>query len=115
MIRWLGVISVTVVLALEGHAASQAEQEAAKGKALLEANCARCHAVTADTESPLKAAPNLWIVLGSWPSERLDVEMADGVAPRHRDMPRVEFSAEEIDNIYVYLHGHGPEVPPGRQ
>jgi len=115
VIRWLAATGTTLLLALDCLAAPQAEVEAAKGKALLETNCAQCHAVAADKQSPLKQAPNLWVVLGSWPSERLDIEMADGVAPRHPDMPRVEFSAEEIDNIYAYLHGHWPEVPPGRQ
>lgn len=115
VIRWLVATGAMLFFVLDCLAASQVEVDAAKGKALLEKNCTRCHAVAADMQSPLKQAPNLWVVLGSWPSERLDIEMADGVAPRHPDMPRVEFSAEDIDNIYTYLHGRGPEVPPGRQ
>lgn len=115
MKRWLGSVAVSLVLAFDCSAASRVEVEAAKGKALLQSNCGRCHAVSADTESPLKQAPNLWIVLGAWPSERLDIELAEGVGSRHREMPQIQFSDEDITAIYYYLHGEGAEVPRGRQ
>jgi mono/diheme cytochrome c family protein len=79
------------------------------GKALLERNCGRCHAVTAGAESPRKQAPNLWIVLGSYPVERLNVELAEGISPKHPEMPQVRFSDDEITSIYYYLHGQGPD------
>jgi mono/diheme cytochrome c family protein len=46
------------------------------GKEILESNCGRCHAVAADAKSLLKQAPNLFVVLGSYPLERLEVELA---------------------------------------
>jgi mono/diheme cytochrome c family protein len=79
------------------------------GKALLERNCGRCHAVTAGDTSRLKAAPNLFTVLGSYPGERLEYELAEGIGSRHRAMPQIQFSAEDISNIYYYLHGKEPE------
>ena len=100
---------------LSAHAGSQAETEAAKGKALLESNCGRCHAVAAGKESPLKPAPNLATVLGNWPSERLEIEMSEGIGSRHPDMPQIQFTPEDITAIYYYLHGHDTDVPPGRQ
>lgn len=77
--------------------------ENAEGKALLERNCSRCHAVAAGAASPLAAAPNLWTVLRSYPSERLEFELAEGIGSRHRDMPQIQFSTEEIRSIIEYL------------
>jgi mono/diheme cytochrome c family protein len=79
------------------------------GQALLESNCGRCHAVTAGAASPLKQAPNLYTVLGSYPGERLEFELAEGIGSRHRFMPQIQFSAEDISAIYYYLHGKAPE------
>jgi cytochrome c len=75
------------------------------GKGLLERNCGRCHAVAAETLSPLKEAPNLWVVLRSFPTERLEFELAEGIGSRHKDMPQIQFSSEEIFKIESYLSG----------
>jgi mono/diheme cytochrome c family protein len=77
--------------------------ENADGRALLEKNCSRCHAVTLSAVSPLAAAPNLWTVLRSYPTERLEFELAEGIGSRHRDMPQIQFSTEEIRSIVKYL------------
>jgi hypothetical protein len=69
----------------------------------------------AGENSPLKQAPNLAIVLGNWPFERLDVELSEGVGSRHPDMPQIQFSPEDITSIYDYLHGHSSETPPPKQ
>ena len=82
--------------------------QASDGRALLVANCGRCHAVVPGAESPRKQAHNLSIVLQSYPAERLQSELAEGIRPRHRDMPQVRFSPSEITNIYYFLHGKAP-------
>lgn len=79
--------------------------EGSEGKALLQKNCGRCHAVAAGETSPLKQAPNLWDVLGSYPIERLDVELAEGIGSHHKAMPQIQFSDEDITRIFYYLHG----------
>jgi mono/diheme cytochrome c family protein len=73
------------------------------GKLLLEKNCSRCHAIAAGVTSPLKEAPNLWTVLRSYPEERLELELSEGIGSRHRDMPQIQFSSEEITDIQNYL------------
>ena len=83
--------------------------QASDGKALLERNCSRCHAVAPGAESPRKEAPNLSIVLGSYPAERLQSELTEGIRPKHREMPQVRFSSDEIASIYYYLHGKMPQ------
>jgi cytochrome c len=84
-------------------------EEVSDGKALLAANCGRCHAVDPSAKSPRPQAPNLAIVLQSYPAERLQSELAEGISPKHPDMPQVRFSPSEIASIYYYLHGKSPD------
>ncbi len=74
------------------------------GKALLRENCGACHAVATGEKSRLRKAPNLFDTLSTYPDERLDFELAEGVGSRHPTMPQVQFSDEEITAIYYYLH-----------
>jgi len=92
------------------QAAAAAEDGA--GKALLASNCGRCHAVTAGEASPLAKAPNLYVVLGAYPGERLEVELGEGIGSRHADMPQIQFSDEDITSIYYYLHGQESGAKP---
>lgn len=86
--------------------------ETSKGEILLQRNCSRCHAVTPGAASPLAQAPNLYIVLGSYPGERLEVELGEGIGSLHENMPQVQFSEDDISDIYYYLHGTEPDLPP---
>lgn len=82
-----------------------AQTAGSPGKDLLERHCGRCHALAADESSPLEAAPNLWIVLRSYPTERLVFELAEGIGSRHAAMPQVQFTPDEIHDIETYLFG----------
>jgi mono/diheme cytochrome c family protein len=95
--------AIMVGLLLLFSAGSLEAAENADGKALLEKSCSRCHGITASAASPLAAAPNLWTVLRSYPTERLEFELAEGIGSRHRDMPQIQFSTEEIRSIVEYL------------
>ena len=99
---WLRV-TVNLLLLCCSLPAYAADNEA--GRDLLEKNCSRCHALAAGTLSPLKEAPNLWIVLRSYPTERLAFELAEGIGSRHKDMPQVQFSSDDIYKIESYLFG----------
>jgi len=98
----------TLIGAIFAGPASSLAAENPDGMALLERHCGRCHALAAEAQSPLPKAPNLWIVLGSYPEERLEFELAEGIGSRHRDMPQVQFTAEEIAGIKHYLHPEDP-------
>jgi cytochrome c len=99
--EWRAALAAAVL----GCCAGPALAATSEGEALLQKNCGHCHAVTAGAKSPLKKAPNLWDALGSYPSERLDVELAEGVGSHHKTMPQIQFTDEEITAIYYYLHG----------
>ena len=110
----LRVTAATAVVTVVCHLTAASANDAADGKALLEKNCSRCHAVAPGLESPLKGAPNLWTVLGYFPAERLEIELAEGIGSRHRYMPQIQFSDEEIASIYAYLHNDAPDAEQRR-
>lgn len=87
------------------------------GEALLKQNCGRCHSIVAKGESPLKQAPPLREIYLKYPVQKLEFELAEGMGSRHRDMPQIQFSSEQVDGILTYLSriaGQGPpsEEPP---
>ncbi len=94
----LAVLSVLIA-----GAASPAVSAEHSGKVLLEERCGRCHAVSAGVKSPLGNAPNLWDVLRSYPPDQLEFELAEGMGSKHREMPQIQFTSEEIASVQNYL------------
>ena len=84
------------------------------GKALLEKTCARCHSIAATGDSPLKGAPPLREVYLSKPIEMLEQGLEEGLGSRHRDMPQIQFSAEQAGAILDYLRSPGGRPPSTR-
>jgi len=80
-----------------------AEGDAAKGRALLDANCARCHAIGPDDASKHDKAPPFREVVTRYPLQDLEESLAEGIMSGHPDMPEVSFKADEIAAILNYL------------
>jgi len=80
-----------------------ARSEETGGQSILKDRCGRCHAVTPQSKSPIGLAPNLWEKLRSYPSDRLELELAEGIGSRHPAMPQIQFSSEEIAEVQSYL------------
>jgi len=104
-----------LVLGLWPALAAEGTSPAAEGKRLLENTCARCHAIEATGESPLKQAPPLRDVYRKRPAQELQFEFAEGMGSRHKDMPQVQFSSEQVDAILTYLSEISGEPPPSEQ
>ena len=84
------------------------------GNALLEKNCSRCHSVEATGESPLPQAPPLREVYLTYPIDQLEEGFAEGMGSRHRDMPQIQFSPDQVAAILSYL-GSITGVDPSRR
>ncbi len=75
-----------------------------RGKALLQENCSRCHSIGARGNSPLEAAPPMRTIYGRFAPRELQAELREGMVSRHRAMPQIEFSDEDVDAILAYLY-----------
>jgi mono/diheme cytochrome c family protein len=75
-----------------------------KGKILLQEKCGRCHAVERVGDSPLKIAPPMRESYPRFAPRELQVELLEGMVSRHKAMPQIEFSEEQVDAILAYLY-----------
>jgi mono/diheme cytochrome c family protein len=74
-----------------------------KGRAIIEANCARCHAIGAEGASPHPQAPPFRVVVTRYPLGNLAEALAEGILTGHPDMPEFVFQPPEIEAILFYL------------
>jgi cytochrome c len=91
------------LLTLGASAAPAANVTANEGKAILEANCGRCHTIEAKGDSPLPKAPPLREVYLKYPIDQLEEGFAEGMGSKHRDMPQIPFSEDQVAAILAYL------------
>jgi mono/diheme cytochrome c family protein len=85
---------------------------AARGKAILDTNCGRCHAIEAAGDSPLETAPPMRDIYTKFPARELEEELKEGKVSRHREMPQIAFSDEDVEAILAYLYGLALERAP---
>ena len=84
-------------------AAAAAQDDVARGQALVEENCAGCHAAGKEGESPLPAAPPFRTLPQRYPLVNLEEALAEGIMTGHPEMPQFAFETEEIGAIIAYL------------
>jgi mono/diheme cytochrome c family protein len=77
---------------------------ATRGKAILQEKCGRCHAIEAVGESPLKNAPPMRDIYGRFNPRELQAELSEGKVSRHKEMPQIDFSDEDVYAILAYLY-----------
>ena len=78
---------------------AQADAVLDKGRSLLQANCARCHAIGADDQSTHKEAPPFRVVVTRYPPDNLAEALAEGLVSGHPDMPEFVFEPAEVAAI----------------
>ena len=93
------------LLALGASDALAANTDAMDGKAILGKNCGRCHSLEATGASPLPQAPPLREVYLKYPIDQLEEGFAEGMGSKHRDMPQIQFSEDQVAAILNYLGG----------
>ena len=59
--------------------------------------------IEAKGESSLPHAPPLRVVYLKYPIDQLEEGFAEGMGSKHRDMPQIQFSADQIAVILAYL------------
>ena len=54
--------------------------------------------------SPLKQAPPMREIYRRFAPRELQAELSEGMVSRHRTMPQIDFSDEDVDAILAYLY-----------
>ena len=99
------IAMLLLVLAVHGAAicSAYADSLVAQGKALVETNCARCHAIGATDTSSHPDAPAFRTLSQRYPVDQLAEALAEGISTGHPDMPEFVASPEQIDAILAYI------------
>lgn len=94
-----------LLLCLPTHVEAAGLSKLAKqGKMILQEKCGRCHAIEAVGESPLKEAPPMRDIYARFNPRELQAELSEGMVSKHRQMPQIEFSDEDVYAILTYLY-----------
>lgn len=94
---------VFVLVALIGSSPPAAADDVARGKALVEFNCARCHAVDKTSDSAHPDAPPFRTLSQRYPLNSLEEALAEGISTGHPDMPEFTATPEQISAILAYI------------
>lgn len=98
--KWalLGAVALCAACSRSGE-----DESAARGLALVEENCSRCHAVGQEGPSPLLAAPPFRELHQRYPVEDLAEALAEGIMTGHPAMPEFVFEPAQIEDVIAYL------------
>ena len=75
-----------------------------RGKVILQEKCGRCHAVEVVGESPLEKAPPMRDIYARFNPRELQAELSEGKVSKHKEMPQIAFSDEDVHAILTYLY-----------
>ena len=91
-------------------AASAEPGPVARGRALAQSVCSRCHAVARSGSSPVPVAPRFRDLHQRYPVNSLEESLAEGIVVGHPLMPQFELSPGQIADLVAYLRS----LEPGR-
>lgn len=89
-----------------GPLASETDTMIAKGRALVEANCSRCHGVAGDSLNP--KAPLFRAISQRHRMLALREPLSRGITATHDEMPTFKFSDADIDTVIAYINSLPP-------
>ena len=101
MIIWaLGAFAILGLHTGYGLAQSSA---VARGEAIAQKSCARCHAIGETDTSSMGLAPPFRDLSKRYPLETLEEALAEGIVVGHPAMPRFTFEPREINALLSFI------------
>jgi cytochrome c len=91
-----------------GEADAQSPFAVARGRAIAEQKCARCHAIGRDDERPHAIVIPFRDLHTRYPVEMLVDAEATGVISGHDEMPMFELEAADMTALLAYIDSFAP-------
>ncbi len=107
-------LMVAASLGCASGSATAQSSPSARGEAIAQKLCARCHAIGNVGASPMGLAPPFRELSKRYPIETLAKALAEGIIVGHPAMPRFTFEPREIDALLTYMSGLKTNEPAGR-
>ena len=101
--HWRLRVCVLAAVLLGSVVPALADSLAEHGKALVEFNCARCHAIGKTDKSSHPDAPAFRTLSKRYPITDLEEALAEGISTGHPDMPEWVASPDQIEAIIAYI------------
>lgn len=95
-------------------ARAPAQSSTARGEALAQKHCARCHAIGETGESPMQPAPPFRDLSKRYPVEALEEALAEGIVVGHSAMPKFTFEPPEINALLNFISALGARQPASK-
>jgi cytochrome c len=111
-------VTIALCMALAGGAARAAEDTPVeRGKIFAQQNCARCHAIGMEGDSPYSSAPPFRILHKRYDVGDLAEALAEGLIVVHNgsgeQMPEFILQPDQIDDLIAFLRSLQPERSAG--
>lgn len=101
------LIIPALLLAGLPFAPGAAAQDPARGEAVAQRLCSRCHAIGPSGDSPIARAPTFREMVKRYPPQALEEALAEGLVVGHPLMPEFTLEPEEIGALVAYLEELG--------
>src|SRR5262245_28891836 len=102
------IAMVALLTALHTSAAAQSPSLVARGRAIAEQRCARCHAIGRDDERPHAIVIPFRDLPARFPVEMLVEARTTGVISGHDEMPMFELPRTDMAALLSYIDSFAP-------
>jgi len=101
--KLLQIFIVAAMLAGTSAAGANDNLQVSHGRRLVEANCARCHAVGRTGDSSHPDAPPFRMLHQRYPVEELEEALAEGIVTGHPSMPEFVLDPGQVADLIAFL------------
>jgi mono/diheme cytochrome c family protein len=103
-------VSGLLAASLGSHAPAVAQSNPeARGEAIAQRLCARCHAIGREDASAMGLAPPFRDLPKRYPVDHLAEALAEGIVTGHPAMPQFTFTPREIGALLSYISSLAPQ------
>lgn len=102
--KYLTGLSLIAVVSMSNLSdASAADALVEEGRLFARKQCARCHSIGKEGNSPFEKAPPFRTFSEKWPLESLEEALAEGIVVGHASMPEFKLAPRQIGALISYL------------
>jgi cytochrome c len=106
--RIVGTVGMQLVLLLAAaDAAWSNESFIQSGRAIAEANCARCHSIERTGDSPFVPAPPFRTIARMYKASDLEEALVEGIVVGHPAMPEFQMTGEQAAALSTFIDSLG--------
>ena len=106
--RYQGLITTVLASLLADPSVAMDQALVARGRNLVQANCAACHSIGPSGTSPHPQAPPFRDLSRRYPVSDLQEALVEGILTGHPDMPEFRATSDQASAIIAYIESLGP-------